>query len=67
MKKKLLILAAVLGISALATQADAIIYPRCDTSCPTSSGVCSCPSWTDRPGATTTCGSWNQVGGCWYE
>jgi hypothetical protein len=67
MKIKLLILAAVLGISALTPKADAIGYGRCDSSCPTSTGLCTCPSWTDRSGATAYCKSWNTVGGCWYE
>lgn len=69
MTRKLVFL-ALLGIVALiswAPRAEAIGYPRCDLYCPTSTGNCSCPSWTDRPGHLTTCTSWNKVGGCWYE
>jgi len=67
--KKLLGLAVLLGISALASapSAQAIAYPRCDLYCPTTTGNCGCPPWTDRPGRLTTCTSWNSVGACWYE
>lgn len=67
--KRLLIALALLGIAATAPSVDAAFYPPCDTYCPgkASSTVCGCPVWTDRDYAKVTCGSWNQVGGCWYE
>lgn len=66
---KLFGLAVLLGIAALAPapRAEAIGYPRCDLYCPTPTGNCSCPSWTDRSDRLTTCTSWNKLGGCWYE
>ena len=68
--RKLFLLASLLGVAVLAAwtpRAEAIGYPRCDLYCPTPTGNCSCPSWTDRPGHLTTCSGWNRVGGCWYE
>jgi hypothetical protein len=67
--RKLFGLAVLLGLTALmpAPRVEAIGYPSCDLPCPTTTTNCSCPPWTDRPGHITTCGSWNRVGGCWYE
>lgn len=67
--KRLLIALALLGVAAFVPSVDAAFYPPCDTYCPgkTSSTVCGCPVWTDRDFAKVTCGSWNRVGGCWYE
>jgi hypothetical protein len=70
MKKKLLLLLAVLALCCLAwTPGEASCPPSCDTYCPGKPGsaICGCPKWTDRPCRTVTCGSWNRVGGCWYE
>lgn len=70
MKRKLLLLAVALGLCCVSwTTSEAACYPACDTYCPgkTSTTVCGCPSWTDRPCQKTTCGSWNSVGACWYE
>lgn len=69
MKRKLLLLAAVLGLCGVSWTSEAACYPSCDTYCvgkPTST-ICGCPKWTDRPCRMTTCGSWNRVGSCWYE
>jgi len=68
MKRKLLLAFALLGFAAIGPST-AIFYQPCDTYCPgkTSGTVCGCPVWTDRDYAKVTCGSWNQVGGCWYE
>lgn len=67
--RKLFGLVLLLGLAALtpAPRVEAIGYPSCDRYCPTPTGNCGCPSWTDRPGRLTTCTSWNSVGGCWYE
>ena len=67
--RKLFGLAVLLGLATLvpAPRAEANGGPSCDLYCPTTTGTCSCPSWTDRPGHLTTCGSWNRVGSCWYE
>ncbi len=67
MKKKLFLALALLGASLISTVASSSALHPCDTSCPTVSGYCNCPSWTDRRGAQVFCGSWNRVGGCWYE
>jgi hypothetical protein len=70
MKRKLLVLTALLGISLTPSLGGAALpYPACNVFCPgKSSGTpCLCPVGTDRPGHQTTCGKWNQVGGCWYE
>jgi hypothetical protein len=69
MKRMMLIALALLGVSATLPSGEAAFYPPCDTYCPgkTSSTVCGCPVWTDRDYAKVTCGSWNRVGGCWYE
>lgn len=70
MKKKLLLLLAVLGLCCVSwTTGEAACYPSCDTYCPgkPASTVCGCPQWTDRWCRKVTCGSWNQVGACWYE
>jgi hypothetical protein len=70
MKMKLLALTAVLGIAAFAssgTRAEAVNVRPCDTACPTSDGLCNCPTWTDRPKALAFCTGWNRVGSCWYE
>jgi hypothetical protein len=68
MKKiKLLAAAALLGISLVSSVASSSALRPCDTACPTADGLCNCPTWTDRPKVQTFCGSWNRVGGCWYE
>lgn len=69
MKKKLILLAAALGLCCVAWTSEASCPPSCDTYCPgkPSSTICGCPKWTDRPCRQVTCGSWNTVGGCWYE
>lgn len=69
--KKLLTLAAALGlalVASLAPRAEAAAYCS-KTYCQgkPSSTVCGCPPGTDRVGAPSTCGSWDKVGGCWYE
>ena len=73
MKNKLIALTAVLGIAALASwapQAEAVGYCSA-TYCAGKplSATCGCPTWTDKPGQTAFCGSWNTVSrsGCWYE
>ncbi len=68
MKKKLFLALALLGAS-LVSVASSSALNYCDTYCPTAtaSTPCNCPLWTDRPKAKTFCGSWNRVGGCWYE
>ena len=73
MKKKLFALTAVLGLSVLASwapQAEAVGYCS-STYCAgkPSTSLCGCPTWTDKPGQTSTCGGWNSVSrtGCWYE
>jgi hypothetical protein len=66
-RKKLLLLAAVLGVTALSNvQATAL---PCDVYCPTATGHCSCPSWSDKPGFSTYCKSWYSItaAGCFYE
>jgi hypothetical protein len=67
--KKLLFLAVAFGLTLASSAVQAVGYPPCDTYCPTASATskCLCPVWTDRPYAVVTCGSWNRVGGCWYE
>ena len=68
-KMKLLALAAVLGIAAFVSptpRAEAA-SGACDTACPTATGFCNCPLWTDRPKAVVFCTGWNRVGACWYE
>jgi hypothetical protein len=66
--KKLVFLAVVLGMAlASSSTIQAIGYPQCNIGCPTSSGMCICPSYTDRRNAVAFCSNWNQVGGCWYE
>lgn len=68
--RKLFALTAVLAVSALSfstPRAEAIAAcsaTYCAGKLATAS--CACPSWTDRPGAPATCGSWNRVGVCWY-
>lgn len=66
--KRLFLALVLLGAAASVPSVEAIGYPSCDTYCPgkTSGTVCGCPSWTDRPGRQTFCGSWNRVGNCWY-
>jgi hypothetical protein len=69
-KIKLLAAAALLGVSllpSLSVSASASALRYCDTACPTATGQCNCPLWTDRPKAPAFCGGWNTVGGCWYE
>ena len=71
-KLRLLLLGVALLAIALASQttpAAASCPPSCDTYCPgkPASTICGCPRWTDRWCRTVTCGSWNTVGGCWYE
>jgi hypothetical protein len=67
--KRLLLALALLSGAVAVPSVEAIVYPPCDTYCPgkASSTVCGCPVWTDRDYAKVTCGSWNRVGGCWYE
>ena len=67
--KRLLIALALLVVALVVPSVEAIVYPPCDTYCPgkASSTACGCPVWTDRDYAKVTCGSWNRVGGCWYE
>ena len=71
MRKKLLGLAAALGITALASwtgTAEAVGY--CSASyCAgkPASATCGCPPHTDFPGKTVFCGGWNRVGACWAE
>jgi hypothetical protein len=65
--KKLLVAVALLGVSLISSVASSSALRYCDTACPTVDGFCNCPLWTDRPKAQTFCGSWNRVGGCWYE
>ena len=66
--RKLVLFAVALGIAlASSSSSQAIGYPPCNTGCPTTSGKCICPSYTDRPNAVAFCSNWNQVGGCWYE
>jgi hypothetical protein len=67
MKKKLLLALALLAASLMSSVASSSALRSCDTACPTADGFCNCPKWTDRPGVQTFCGSWNRVGGCWYE
>ena len=69
--KKLVLLTAsltLLVVASLAPQAEAVGYCSA-TYCAgkPASALCGCPPWTDRPGATAFCGSWNRVGACWYE
>lgn len=63
--------AAWLGLAAsLALVPSASAVPYCDSSYCIGKPPwtrCGCPPYTDRPGASATCGSWNQVGVCWYE
>ena len=73
MKKRLFSLATVLGLAVLASwapQAEAVGYCSA-TYCAgkPASALCGCPTWTDKPGQTSFCGSWNSVSraGCWYE
>lgn len=71
MKKKLLGLTAALAIAALASWAGtAEAVGGCSaTYCAgkPATAFCGCPSYTDFPGRTATCGSWNRVGVCWAE
>lgn len=70
MKKKLLVLTAVLGIAAFAAsvpQAEAIGY--CSTTyCAGKSPdtPCACPPGTDRVGQRTSCGTGSTWSNCWY-
>jgi hypothetical protein len=67
--RKLLITAALLGVSAVSLSASSVPLRSCDTACPTSDGFCNCPTWTDKPGKQSFCFGWNSVSraGCWYE
>jgi len=73
MRKRLLALAALLGLTALASWAprvEAVAYCS-STYCagkPLSTS-CGCPPGTDKVGQPSTCGGWNSIsrGGCWYE
>jgi len=72
MKRKLLILTAVLGIAGIPTwapQAEAVAYCN-STYCvgKPATTKCGCPPHTDRRGQASTCGSWNGIApsGCWY-
>ena len=73
MTKRLLALAALLGLTTLASwapRAEAIGYcssTYCANKLPTAS--CACPPGTDKVGQPSTCGGWNSIsrGGCWYE
>lgn len=66
MKRKLFLAAVLLGASLASTTASSAPLRFCDTSCPTSDGLCNCPIWTDRPKALTLCTSWRSGTGCWY-
>lgn len=66
MKRKLFLAAVLLGASLAWSSASSSTVRFCDTSCPTSDGLCNCPIWTDRPKAQTFCSGWTRVGGCWY-
>ena len=66
-RTKLLVAAVLLGVSLVSSVASSSNVRYCDTACPTVDGLCNCPLWTDRPKVQTFCGSWNRVGGCWYE
>jgi hypothetical protein len=60
MKRKLFLLAAVLGLTALASpvpQAEAVVY--CNVACPSNpANKCACPRDSGRPGATVYCYEW---------
>lgn len=69
--KKLFVLTAMLAATFVATwapTAQAVAYCS-STYCAgkPSTATCACPPGTDRQGQTAFCGSWNRVGGCWYE
>lgn len=66
-KRKLLVAAALLGVSLVSSLASSAPLRYCDTACPTANGLCNCPLWTDKPKAPSFCAGWNTVGGCWYE
>lgn len=65
--RKLFAVAIVAAASLWEPSAQAACYPSCAVYCPTASGQCGCPKWTDRPCRLVSCSSWNSVGGCWYE
>jgi hypothetical protein len=72
MKRKLLVLTAVLGIAGISTwapQAEAVAYCN-STYCvgKPATTKCGCPPHTGRPGQASTCGAWNGIAptGCWY-
>jgi hypothetical protein len=65
--RKLVLFTVALGLALISSSSQAISYPPCNTGCPTTSGKCLCPSYTDRPNAVAFCSNWNRVGGCWYE
>lgn len=74
MKKKLLVLTAVLGVAAFASSlpdAEAIVYYCSDSYCADKApeAPCHCPLKTDKAGNPSTCENWNSIanGGCWYE
>ena len=73
MKRKMLLLSLLLGISTIpawAPQAEAAIYcgPVFCASRPWTTS-CACPPGTDRVGSPSNCGSYQSIGfnGCWYE
>ena len=69
MRRKLLVLAVLLGASLVASTQGAASYPYCNAICQgkPSNTPCLCPVGTDRAGAQVTCGIWRNVGACWYE
>ena len=75
MRKKLLGLAAALGIAALASWAAPVVATdilvcngRDCVPAPNRNTLCSCPAYTTYPGKVVTCASFVQgspQGGCW--
>jgi hypothetical protein len=73
MKRKLLMLAVLLGVSTIpawAPQAEAAVYcgPVFCANRPLTTS-CACPPGTDRVGSPSSCGTYQSIGfnGCWYE
>jgi hypothetical protein len=70
MKRKLLVLTAVLGMSVFSSWApQAESSAGCsDTYCAgrPAETPCACPKWTDRPGRPSFCGSYRSSIACWY-
>jgi hypothetical protein len=70
MKGKLFALAAILGLTLLASgipRAEATTYPSCLSCTGPTNTTCICPEGTDWAGSPSFCRTWNQVGGtgCW--